>query len=464
MQPLGPGFLFSARQAEIRSSTAAPDQLHIRVVDHFNNAGDRSLHSLEVRLPEDPSYGIRNLLMTVDGNKVSTEPIANLVPRTVNTAFDPAWEQQQPREVVTEWDLVPIPSASGNLAASPSAFYIADNSALPLWQTPFGLFTLGGPDPTNEILTVTAPADFRVLASGKPIKAKNSTSGTEVSHSFRINPLQDFLPFIVAGRYQEQIINARRGAVSFWTFGPLDLQMARTAADRLSSTMQAFRDFFGPASKGKTVAHIVESPGPLPVEFDENNAGGTSFPNGVLLDSRALAQGISNEATLQLAEFELARTWFGWRVRPQPEEQILMGRGAGLFGLVVAAESRGQDQRARMVESLLDRYYAALRVAADGRMLVPPTGVSRVERISIGYRAALFLVALEDLCGHDNLRAAFHDVIAARANSDAGYEDLRAALEDASRRDLAEMFRTWLIRPGIPDDFRARYTKPSISQ
>ena len=70
MQPLGPGFLFSARQAEIRSSTAAPDQLHIRVVDHFNNAGDRPLHSLEVRVPEDPSYGIRNLRMTVDGNKV----------------------------------------------------------------------------------------------------------------------------------------------------------------------------------------------------------------------------------------------------------------------------------------------------------------------------------------------------------------------------------------------------------
>ncbi len=60
-------------------------------------------------------------------------------------------------------------------------------------------------------------------------------------------------------------------------------------------------------------------------------------------------------------------------------------------------------------------------------MLVPPTGVSREERISTGYRAALFLVALEDLCGHDNLRSAFHDVIAARANTDAGYEDPEAA-------------------------------------
>ena len=463
MQPLGPGFLFSARQTEIRTSSSAPGQIHIRIVDHLDNAGDRPLHSLEARVPEDPSYGVRNLMMTVDGNKVSTDPIPNLVPRTVNTAFDPVWEQQQPREIVTEWDLVPIPSAGGNLAASASAFYIADNAALPLWQTPFGTFTVGGPDAVKEILTVSAPADFRVLAPGKPVKAQNPPAGTEVSHSFLINPLIDFLPFVVAGRYQEQVINARHGDIRFWTFHPIDPQQTRAAAERLSSTMQAYRDFFGPSSKGKAVPHIVESPGQLPIEFDGNDAGGTSFPEGVLLDSRALAQGISNEATLQLAEFELARTWFGWRVRPQPEEQVLMGRGVGLFGLVVAAEARGQDQRARMVESLLERYDSALRIAADGRMLVPPTGVSRAERISTGYRAALFLVALEDLCGHDNLRAAFREVIAARGNSDAGYEDLRAALEDASHRDLAEMFRTWLIRPGVPQDFRARYNKPSIS-
>jgi hypothetical protein len=463
VQPLGPGFFFSARQAEIRSSSAAPDQLHIRVVDHLNNAGDRPLHFLDVRVPEDPSYGVRNLLMTVDGNKVSAESIPNLIPRTVNTAFDPVWEQQQPREIVTEWDLVPVPSANGNLAASAEAFYIADNAALPLWQTPSGLFTLGSTNPVKELLTVSAPADFRVLAPGKPVKVQNPPSGTEVSHSFSINPLEDFLPFVVAGRYQELIINTRHGAVNFWTFHSLDPQQAQTAAERLSSTMQAYRDFFGPSSKGKAVAHIVESPGQLPIEFDGNNAGGTSFPEGVLLDSRALTQGISNEDTLELAEFELARTWFGWRLRPQPEEQILMGRGAGLFALVVAAEARGQDQRARMVESLLDRYDAAVRVAADGRMLVPPTGVSRMERISSGYRAALFLIALEDLCGHDNLGAAFRDVVAARGNNDAGYEDLKAALEEDSQRDLGEMFRTWLIRPGIPEDFRNRYNKPSIS-
>jgi aminopeptidase N len=76
----------------------------------------------------------------------------------------------------------------------------------------------------------------------------------------------------------------------------------------------------------------------------------------------------------------------------------------------------------------------------------------------------LFFVALEDLCGHDNLKAALRDIIRTRAASDTGYEELRAAAESASGKDLAEIFRKWLVQPGIPDDFRSRYRKASTIQ
>jgi hypothetical protein len=461
VQPLGPGFRFAGRQTEIQVSAGAPEQLHIRVVDHFDNVGDRPLRSLEVRLPEGPGFGAQNVRMTADGKDISLEHSSDLDQRMMRAAFDPAWEQQQPREIVTEWDLTPETSARGTVAASAAAFYIADAMALPLWQPPSGVFTQGGPVPVDETLTVSVPADFRVLAPGKPEKSKNPPIGSLLTQSFHINPLEDFLPFVVAGRYEEQVERTHQGAVSFWTFQPLDAQLARTVSVRLWSSAQALTDFFGPASKGRTVVHIAEAPGELPSEFGEQNeAGGTSFPYGVLLDSRSFAQGIENEGTLELAEYELARTWYGWRVRTLPEAQILMGRGVGLFGLVIAAEARGQDQRGRMIGFLLDRYDTARRIAADRRMLEPEPGYTPAERISTGYKAALFFVALEDLCGHDQLRAAFREIVQARANSDVGYEDLKAAAESASRRDLAEMFRAWLIRPGIPDDFRSRYGNP----
>ena len=138
-----------------------------------------------------------------------------------------------------------------------------------------------------------------------------------------------------------------------------------------------------------------------------------------------------------------------------------MGRGVGLFGLVLAAEGRGGDQRARTVASLIEHYDEARAAAPDRRLMEPSEGYSRAERISTGYRGALFFVALEDECGHGNLKTALRDILSARASSDTGYEELRAALETASGKDLAEMFRKWLVRPGIPDEFRSRYAKAS---
>lgn len=481
MQPLGPGFHFAARQTEVLSATDAPDMLHMRVVDHLENAGNRNLKSLEVRLPEGPAFGTQNLRLSIDGKQVTPEHSSIIDRRMMRAAFDPIWEQHQPREIVTEWDMTPNSTARGSIAATAKGFYIADETALPLWQRPFGIFSRGETDPDRESLTVVAPADFRILASGKAVKRHKGLPGSMVSQDSRIRPDKDFLPYVVAGRYQESAVKRPQATVRFWTFQPLDPQAMQTAAARLAASMRALSDFFGPAFKGKASIHIVESPGDLPIEFgDLENLqqdglhashetsgamadpalGGNSFPEGALLDSNAIARGVADEAVLQLAEYELARTWFGWRVRPYPEAQILMGRGVGLFGLVIAAEARGQDQRRRMIASLLERYDRARAVAPDKRLMEPPFGYSRAERISTGYRAALLLVELEDLCGHGPLRAAFRGIVYSRSGDEAGYEELRAAVESASGRDLAELFRRWLIQPGVPDEFRDRYTKP----
>jgi hypothetical protein len=463
VQPLGPGFQFAGRQTEILVSRAAPRRIHFHVVDDLENAGDRPLRSLEVRLPEGPLFGQQNLRVVIEGAEVSAQHSSEKDVRMMRAPFDPPWKQNEKRTVVTEWDLVPESSERGTIVASPDGFFIADETVLPLWQTPNGVFARGGTNPNKELLTVFAPADFRVLAPGKALK--RTPDGNYVAQRFLINSGSDFLPYVVAGRYQEKVIQSRQGEVQFWTFRPMDGPAAQAAAERLSFSMKTLTEFFGPASNGKTLVRIAEAPAVLPAEFGPSlDPGGVSFPEGVLLDPRAFQQGIASEALLQLAEYELARTWFGWRVRPRQEAQILMGRGVSLFGLVIAAEGRGRNQRPGMVASLIDRYDEARATAPDKRLMEPPVGYSRAERISTGYRAALLFVALEDLCGHDNLRTALRDIIRARAGSDTGYEELRAAAESASGKDLAEMFRTWLVQPGIPEDFRARYQKASVAR
>jgi hypothetical protein len=456
VQPLGPGYHFADRQAEILVSPATPSRIHFHVADELENAGDRPLRSLEVRLPEGRVFGEENLRVVIEGAEVSAQRSSPTDVRMMRAPFDPPWPQNEMRKVVTEWDLVPESSARGTIVASRDGFFVADETALPVWQTPIGVFPRGGRDPAKELLTVFSPPDFRVLAPGKALK--RAMDGNYVVQRFLINPDIDFIPYVVAGRYQEKVIQSRQGEVQFWTVRPLDGPAAQTAAERLSYTMKTLTEFYGPSSKEKGAIRIAEAPVELPAEFGVSlDPGAVSFPEGVLLDPRIVQQGIAKEEVLQLAEYELARTWFGWRVRPRPEAQILMGRGVGVFGLVIAAEGRGQVARRGMIVSLVDRYDQARAAAPDKRLMEPPEGYSRAERISTGYRGALFLVALEDLCGHDNLRAALRDVIRAREGSDTGYEELRAAAEFESGKDLGEMFRKWLVEPGIPEDFRARY-------
>jgi hypothetical protein len=463
VQPLGPGYQFADRQAEILVSGAAPSRIHFHVADELENAGDRPLRSLEVRLPEGRVFGEQNLRVVIEGAEVSAQHSSKTDARMMRAPFDPPWPQNEKRKVITEWDLVPESSARGTIVASADGFFVADETALPIWQTPNGVFARGGTDPAKELLTVFAPPDFRVLAPGKALK--RTMDGSYIAQRFLISPKIDSIPYVVAGRYQEKVIQARQGEVQFWTFRPVDAPAAQAAAERISYTMKTLTEFYGPASKGNGAVRIAEAPAELPSEFGASlDPGAVSFPEGALLDPRNFQQGLAKEEVLQLAEYELARTWFGWRVRPRPEAQILMGRGVGFFGLVIAAEGRGPGQRQSMVASLVDRYDQARDAAPDQRLMEPPAGYSRAERISSGYRAALFFVALEDLCGHDNLRAALREVIRARAGSDTGYEELRSAVEFASGKDLGEMFRTWLVLPGIPEDFRARYQKASTSR
>ena len=207
--------------------------------------------------------------MTTDGKNVSPEHSSDLDPRMMRAAFNPAWEQQKPREIVTEWDLMPQPSApwqhrSRAAGVSSGVLYRGSGGTSTLAAAQRS-FRHGRPDSawTKPPLTVSSP--WRIFASWL---ARASFSDRQcrccgepgLTQVFHINPGDDFLPYVVAGRYQEQVLRTRDGAVSFWTFQPLDAQLARTAAARLSASMRALTDFLVPRRKGATAVHVVEAP------------------------------------------------------------------------------------------------------------------------------------------------------------------------------------------------------------
>jgi hypothetical protein len=104
------------------------------------------------------------------------------------------------------------------------------------------------------------------------------------------------------------------------------------------------------------------------------------------------------------------------------------------------------------------RYDMARQHAADGALLKLSANLSWEQEATNAYRAALFLLELEDLAGRESFDRALGRIYAAMAGKEIAVSELRSAIEAETGRDLGEVFRTWLNGPGVPDDFRARYT------
>ncbi|MGB6430316.1 MAG: hypothetical protein WBF06_07000 [Candidatus Acidiferrales bacterium] len=458
--PLGAGFHLDAREIQVRSQPSDPPVLHVLVSDRLANVGNRPLDSLIIEMPSGSTFGLSNLRATVDGEDAEPVLLPAAAAQLYRVPFDPAWPDGAPsrmHSVVLEYDLAPAAGGRGTMGLATESFHVADHSAFPLWQVPPGVFSKGNPDAHNTILRVLAPADDLVAASGAEVGNRHPKQ--EADRVFRI-ARGDPYPFVVAGQYQEKQIDASGRSVVFWTLATLDADAAQPLASRLAIARGAYEKFFG-RGPGKVDAtlRVVETQESIPAEFGaSDDPGGASFPGGVLLDSRAFAAGLSSEPVLELAEYELARSWFGWIVRPNPAAQILMGRGAGLYAVTLAARARGgESERDAAVADLVRRYQNARQRAADRPLLEPATGYPHEQRVASGYKAALFFVALEERAGTDPMRRAMHRVVHDMAGKEVGANELRSAVEAETHQSFAEFFRTWLNQPGIPAAFLAAH-------
>ena len=190
-----------------------------------------------------------------------------------------------------------------------------------------------------------------------------------------------------------------------------------------------------------------------------NSAYAASFPEGVLLDRDAFAQGLAREPVLEAAEDGMARIWFGWYGQPGEQSRILLGRGMGLFAVALGAEARGgESARREEVARLLADYNRARSPSGESSLSAIPAGATAEQQTAGAYRAALFWTSLEDQVGRENFAKAMRRYWIAMKGQPLDVPELRSALEAAAGRDFAQTFRTWLDRPGIPDDFRARYS------
>jgi Peptidase family M1 domain len=460
--PLAPGYEVEKETLDVLYVSGDHPHLAIRAAYQLRNVGNAPLSSIEVSLPDERTFGRHNLSAEVDGRPGTTAPApaereSGPEDEIFRISIEPVWPQKQKRNLVLEYRLDSGPPGRAAIAVDAVSFHLQPQGWFPELQTPKKLFShdIERPDPTP--VNIIVPPDFLVISTGASVGARKQ--GEDIEHRFVLHK-RNLNPFIVAGRYHQQEVNAPEGDVVFWTFAPIPAPAFQAAGTRIAATLKVYADAFGPIRKKSVPVHIVETSAHL---YGRSATGerpaGWPFLNGVLLNKQTFALGISSDGFLVVAEHELAHTWLGEQVRLRPEAEIGMGEGFAEYAPIVATEARdGEAARTSAVRQRLKLYDDA-RVVGVGKPLSAIRAGDPWEQRKIAYaKGSLLFIALEDECGQAGARRGIAQLIRALRGESAGFEDLRSAMELETGKNLAEFFRIWLNDTGVPDSFRERYS------
>jgi hypothetical protein len=463
--PLAPGYRVVKESREVRFVPSQPAELQIRARYTLQNSGNGDLTFLDANFPEERAFGRTNLRVEVDGRDAAT---ANLPadyqkaePNALRIPLDPPWGRKQTRQLSVEYTLRSPTDSGARITIGENDFHLGTRGWSPELLPPKHVLTASLNPPKVADLTIRVPADFVVLAGGTPKGKKKEVS--EIEYRFQLDAA-NVVTYVVGGKYAAWPAEGKSRYALFWTTQPLKDDPG-PAAMQIAAAWNALEKDFGPLDKNVRGPHIVESAEVRGHLSGEEAPAAVGFPGGAIVNPAALALGTSSGEFLRIVSHALAHEWFGDAMYVSSVAAVGMGEGLPEYATIVIDEARnGPDGRRKRIVEYLRRYDEATKGATEtplGDTLdSDPVGPRRIALA----KAPLFFAALEDVCGKGPMRSGLARLLAIERGREAGYADLRAALEESSNRDLATMFRVWLYGKGIPEDFRRRYQGNAVSE
>jgi len=466
--PLAPGYQILKESREVNFNAGPPPELQVRTSYMLRNSGLSDLAFIDVIFPNEKIYGRTKLRVEWNGHEVTPEALPPEYqkehPDTLRLPCDPPWARKEERGLQINYSFVSPAEQGARVTLGADNFHLGSRGWIPLPQPPNRVLAPYPERPPKTFYTVRVPNNFLVLAGGTPAGRKKAENETEYRFQLRTN---DLPAYIVAGRYVDSSPrekSADNSAVSFWTKQPLQGDPA-AAAQRIAAAWSALQQDFGSLEKNIPGPHIVESPELRARSRDADQSAAASFPGGALVNSSALALGFQSEELTQGINQALAHSWFGVEMYPAEDAAVGIGEGLPNYATIVVDEaSGGEPARRRRIQQFLHTYETGVQKTAGmpaseqsivTTMLYDPFPRRRIAAA----KAALFFVALEDTYGEAPVRKGLAQVVALLRGKEVGFNDLRAALEQTTGKNLAEPFRVWLYSTGMPQDFRNRYAE-----
>ncbi|HVH72260.1 MAG TPA: hypothetical protein VNB49_14275 [Candidatus Dormibacteraeota bacterium] len=448
---LGPGYTIEKQELRVRFVAQREPQIRLAADYQLKNTGTRPLNELALRLPGRRRFQYENPNVSWDSTTVAFEPSPENARETV-IALPQAWIRGTRHTLHLSVEYSPTATGDTTLSFSKDAFFLPAAGWSPELLPPNGLFPTGGVPPKRWNLEVAAPESFQIRASG--LQKKNARKRGE-KVVLAEQGKRDPHPFVIAGRYHTAEIGRSNERVHLWTNEPQDSTKLRDVSDALARIIAAYDAAFGERSRESSQIWIVECPvaagcfsnlNSLSARLLWEKESGRSRAEMISQDTMVVDLSAGTPTLASSAAPSLAASWLGYAQNPGFFEQRPPLTMFPAFAAAVGHDAaEGEDSRGETIRRAL--------------LLVPPGERLQKEddQRALSVKSFLFFYALQDRYGRETFRKATQHMLYARQEHSFDLSDFIAAFEEETHQNVAEFVRMWMKRPGVPEEFRARY-------
>lgn len=320
-------------------------------------------------------------------------------------------------------------------------------------------------------LSVTAPQHWQVVSNGATVSIENGV------HTFATTPrMSTYLVALIAGPYArwDDTYSDEHSEIPLGIFCRATLADFMDAERLFTQTKQGFgfyhKHFGVPYAFGKYDQLFVP-------EFNAGameNAGAVTFLEDYVFRSKVTRASYERRAETVL--HEMAHMWFGDLVTMRWWDDLWLNESFATFASVLCQSEATEFTEAWTTFANAEKSWAYRQdqlpsthpVAAD----IPDLAAVEVNFDGITYaKGASVLKQLVAYVGVEHFLAGLRDYFRDHAFDNATFDDLLAALEKASGRDLSDWGRQWLkttglntLRADFDVDADGRFTRFAVTQ
>jgi aminopeptidase N len=298
-------------------------------------------------------------------------------------------------------------------------------------------------------LRVTAPKHWKVISNGATTSVKNGV------HAFATTPrMSTYLVALIAGPYAEwkDAYTDEHGEIPLGLYCRSSLAQHMDAERLFTQTKQGFsfyhKNFGLPYAFGKYDQLFVP-------EFNAGameNAGAVTFLEDYVFRSKVTRASYARRAETVL--HEMAHMWFGDLVTMTWWDDLWLNESFATFASVLCQSEATEFTEAWTTFATAEKSWAYRQdqlpsthpIAAE----IPDLAAVEVNFDGITYaKGASVLKQLVAYVGLEHFLAGLRDYFRTHAFANATFDDLLAALEKASGRDLSNWGQQWLKTTGL---------------